>query len=452
MMRVATLVSIAFLVAACTGGAATPTSPKETLPPPTATLEPTPTATLRPTPTDTLEPTYVPTSTPKATPDQSLLPRTWSLLNEVQDWDAFYSPEGLEQFLEAFSIDIADYLDDNVDSTLPLAEQAQALDQLQAALPGFEGGKVVPAEVDGLPPEELFVVPNMMAGPLLLFRHEETGYMAHPILAKWAAFDEPVASMGNMWPHSAQAIDATGDGHPEALVVHTFSGASNARDLVQILRWRDDGFEVLFQAELVDWAGPSDWALVPYGTGRDIELTYPVFLPGRNPKASVNPEGRQRWRWNGTVGRYILVGEAVGMPPVGLTAFLDSHPEAVSLEREALKEALADFDITVLDVSPADLDGDGVQEIVVITEGGWQQASVAWKGVGGWQATGLAAAEAVILEEITPPDDEGRRGVVLTLEGYPSPNMKTFLWNGFLGLPISAEVDPSIIEWPVWGW
>ncbi len=44
-MRVATLVSIAFLVVACAGGAATPTSPKETLPPSMATPEPTPTAT-----------------------------------------------------------------------------------------------------------------------------------------------------------------------------------------------------------------------------------------------------------------------------------------------------------------------------------------------------------------------------------------------------------------------
>jgi len=59
-MRVATLVSIAFLAVACAGGAATPISPKETLPPPTATPEPTPTTTLQPTPTAALEPTPTP--------------------------------------------------------------------------------------------------------------------------------------------------------------------------------------------------------------------------------------------------------------------------------------------------------------------------------------------------------------------------------------------------------
>lgn len=563
---------------ACAGGAATPTLPMET-PLPTATpLRPTAT----PEPTSTA--IAVPTSLPTATPDQSLLPRTWSLL-QAPDWDAFYSPEGLEQFLEALSIDIADYLDDNIDFTLPLAEQAQALDRLQAALPGFEGGKVVPAEVDGLLPEELFVVPNMMAGPLVLFRHEETGYTAYPVVVKWGALNEPVASVPNMWPHSAQAIDATGDGHAGALVVHRFAGASSVRYLVQILRWKGDGFDVLFQAELVDWAGPSHWALVPYETGQDIELTYPVFLPGRHPKGGANPGGRQRWRWDGTVGRYILVGEAVGMshlyppfdtpealflegryeeailaykqtledeswqgtegagaardvetwrnyiqhrvgqsyallgrareaqetlsevkaaggligelatafldayqgpkgvigawgavreialhkpspwnrgftgaechalliPPVGITAFLNRHPEAVNLEGDAFKEALADFDIRVLEASLADLDSDGMREIVFITEGEWQQAWVAWKGVRGWQATGVAAADSVTLEEITPPDDQGRRGVVLILEGYPLPNVKTFLWDGLVGLPISAEIDPYTIEWPVLG-
>jgi len=576
---------IVLLTVACASGAATPTLPIE-MPPPTETPSP-PTATPEPTSTTA---TAIPTPPSTPTPDLSIFgdPSIFSRTRELVaslDPEAYFSDGGLQQFSEALSTDIADYLDNNIDFTLPLGEQAPALDRLQAALPGLEGGKVIPAEVDGLPPAELFVVPNMMAGPLLLFRHEGTGYTAYPILAKWAALDEPVTSAPNMWPHSAQAIDATGDGHAEALVIHSFGGASSVRYLVQILRWKGDGFDILFQAELVDWAGPSHWALVPYERGQDIELTYPVFLPGRHPKGGANPGGRQRWRWDRTVGRYILVGEAVGMPhlyppfdtpevlflegryeeaiwaykqtledeswqgtegvgaarevetwrnyiqhrvgqsyallgrareaqetlsevkaaggligelatafldaylgpkgvigawgavqeialhkpspwnrgftgaechallipPVGITAFLDRHPEAVNLEGDAFKEALADFDIQVLEASPADLDSDGIQEIVSITEGEWQQAWVAWRAVGGWRTTGLAAADSVILEEITPPDDEGRRGVVLTLEGYPSPNMKTFLWDGLLGLPISMEIEPSTIEWPVLG-
>ncbi|GEM_PF-4031325 len=583
-MRVATLVSIAFLAVACAGGAATPTLPTEAPPPTETPLSPT--ATPEPTPTATAVPNPPPTPSPDLSifGDPSIFGCTRELVASL-DPEAYFSDEGLQQFLEALSIDIANYLDDNIDLTLPLAEQAQALERLRAALPGFEEGRVVPAEVDGLPPEELFVVPIMNGAPLLLFRHEETGYTAYPVSAKWSAFDEPVASAPNVWPHSVQVMDFTGDGHAEVLVVHSFGGASSVRYLVQILRWKSDAFDLLFQAELVDWAGPSGWALVPYGTGQDIELTYPVFLPGRHPKGGANPGGRQHWRWDGTVGRYLLVGEAVGIPhlyppfdtpevlflegryeeailaykqtledeswqgtegagaardvetwrhyilnrlgqsyallgrvreaqetlsevkaaggligelataflgayqgpkgvvgawgavqeialhkpspwnrgftgaechallipPVGITAFLNRHPEAVNLEGGAFKEALADFDIRVLEASLADLDSDRMREIVFITEGEWQQAWVAWKGVGGWQATGVAAADSVTLEEITPPDDEGRRGVVLTLEGHPLPNVKTFLWDGLVGLPIPAEIEPSTMGWPVLG-
>lgn len=304
-VSVAIFMVIALLAVACARGAATPTLPQETVLPPTAT--PQPTATPEPTPTATVVPTPLPT----ATPDLSIFGRTRELLESLEP-EVYFSDEGLQQILEALSADVADYLDANLDLTLPLAEQAQALERLRAALPGFEGGKVVPAELDGLPPEELFVVPNMNGGPLLLFRHEETGYTAYPILAKWAALDKPVASAPNIWPYSAQAIDATGDGHAEALVVHTHGGASFVGYLVQILRWKGDGFEVLFQAELVDWAGPSTWKLEPdLDGGQLVHLTYPVFLPGHYPKAGINPQGEQFWRWDEEAGRYRLAWQTV---------------------------------------------------------------------------------------------------------------------------------------------
>ncbi|MBL7063767.1 MAG: hypothetical protein ISS49_06090 [Anaerolineae bacterium] len=72
-------------------------------------------------------------------------------------------------------------------------------------------------------------------------------------------------------------------------------------------------FRLIFAAELVSWASFSTLALEPDPAGGQvIRLSYPIFLPGRYPKAGPNPQGEQFWRWDAKAGRYHLAWQTVG--------------------------------------------------------------------------------------------------------------------------------------------
>jgi len=226
----------------------------------------------------------------------------------------------MDALLRAFIADAVDYLMAHLDPTRPLGEQKEALDALARAMPGLDDGErnqVVLAELDGSPPEELFLVPHLNGFPLLYTRYISGTWQGEPVIT-WP-IEEPcrnAANLPNVWPASAQVVDVTGDDQPEVIVTHTFSGASNWRDMVQVLRRTEMGFTPIFRAELVNWAGESRWELVPAGAAEDIRLTYPAFFwRAHEAKMTAHPQGEQLWRYDPTLGRYTLFTATITIPP-----------------------------------------------------------------------------------------------------------------------------------------
>jgi hypothetical protein len=293
--------------------------PEQTFPAsPTATSlasSPTPVP-LQPTsttlPAATAVTTPSPQKLPSQTPKEESFPRTIAWFNAY--CNEYPTEEQLLQLVDAFSADVIAYLQRAIDTTLPLASQSPVLTQMAADLPGFEGGQIVPMELDSAATAELFVLPNFSSGPMLYVRYADVGWQAFPVPVVPPGGSKAVASAPNLWPASAEARDVTGDGQVEAIVRHTFAGASGWREHPQVLRWNGAGFDVLFRAELVNWAGRSEWRFVPYKSGQDIVITYPIFMPSRPHKFDPHPEGVQRWRYDVAADRYLLWATAVQTP------------------------------------------------------------------------------------------------------------------------------------------
>jgi hypothetical protein len=281
------------------------------------TLSPTP---APPQPTSTPLPTATPVIAPRPqklpspTPEQEAFPRTNAWFNAYGG--EYPTDEQLLQLADAFSADVIAYLQETIDPTLPLVSQSPSLTQMAADLPLFEGGQVIPVELDRGATAELFVLPNFRAigGPMLYVRYADAGWQAFPVPVMPPGGGKAVANAPNLWPASAEARDVTGDDQAEIIVRHTFAGGSNWREHPQVLRWNGAGFDVLFRAELVNWAGPSEWRFVPHGSAQDIVITYPVFMPSRPQKFDPHPEGVQRWRYDPTADRYVLWATAVQTP------------------------------------------------------------------------------------------------------------------------------------------
>jgi hypothetical protein len=282
-----------------------PTSTSVTSP----TLSPTPTP---PQPTATAVITPSPQKLPSPTPEEAAFPRTSAWFTAYGN--EYPTDEQLRQLVDAFSADVLAYLQETIDPTLPLEAQSPALTQMAADLPLFGEGQVVPVDLDGEALAELFVVPNFNAGPMLYVHYVDAGWQAFPVPVVPPEGDKTVANAPNLWPASAEARDVTGDDQVESIVRHTFAGGSSWREHPQVLRWNGTGFDVLFRAELVNWAGPSEWRFVPHGSAQDIVITYPIFMSSHLQKFDPHPEGTQRWRYDPTADRYMLWATAVQTP------------------------------------------------------------------------------------------------------------------------------------------
>ena len=276
-----------------------------------------------PAPTDTPSPTRTPSTVlGEEKASESAFPRTEAWFEMLGD----KYPTSTEELGRAFSADVTAYLEKTIAPTKSLQSQQDAMEQMTADMPNHccesKEGQVVLVDLDATVKAELFVIPHLNGGPLLYVRYTDDGWQATPVPVAPPGEQETVAASPNLWPHSVEARDVTGDGRLEAVTVHTFLGGSNWREHLQILRWNGEGFDVLFRAELVNWAGPSQWRFEPMrsgagkqaGTGQDIVISYPIFMPSRPNKFDPHPEGVQRWRWEAEVGRYVLWAKAVRTP------------------------------------------------------------------------------------------------------------------------------------------
>jgi hypothetical protein len=164
-----------------------------------------------------------------------------------------------------------------------------------------------------------------MGLPLLVFVNQDgsparfAGYALPPDLEAIRT-DFPLETTEIDKP-ALQLEDLTGDGVPEVLFASMFAGASNYRLRPKAYRWQDGDFRLVFAADLVSWAGRSDYALEPDPTGKgslQIVLTYPhLYTHGFDHKMINHPAGQQVWRWNPDAEKFVLSEEQVHLEQSG---------------------------------------------------------------------------------------------------------------------------------------
>ncbi len=303
------------LLAACTSSFSASLTPEASFPTeivqqaaqsPTRHPDPTVTPTFPP-PTMTPSPTLTPTPT-------GPFPRTKGCFEALGD--TYPDAVHLRALTQVLITDTVAYLDRAIVPNVPLAEQQAALVRMAKDLPGVTQGQVVDVDLDPGVQMELFVVPHLNGASLLYGRYMARGWQMLPVpISGLQDADATSTAVANLFPQYAEARDLTGDGHPEALILHHFVGGSGWREFVQVLRWNGTAFEVLFRAELVNWAGEATYTLEPDPTQQDavqIVLSYPhLYSLGFDHKLLNHPLGQQVWRWDPEADRFVMVKETV---------------------------------------------------------------------------------------------------------------------------------------------
>lgn len=164
-----------------------------------------------------------------------------------------------------------------------------------------------------------------MGLPLLVFVNEDgspsrfAGYALPPDLEAIRT-DFPLETTEIDKP-AVQLEDLTGDSVPEVLFASMFAGASSYRLRPNAFQWREGDFRLIFAADLVSWAGRSDYTLEPDPTGKgslQIVLTYPhLYSHGFDHKMINHPAGRQVWRWSPDAEKFVLSEEQVDLEQSG---------------------------------------------------------------------------------------------------------------------------------------
>ncbi len=164
---------------------------------------------------------------------------------------------------------------------------------------------------------DVVLQPDLMGLPVIAYIAQENGGFAGIPLSD--TFGEPTPTMDS----GVSVQELTGDLLPETIVTYTVSGGSMGTELLYLFRCRGpNDCPLVFQAHLISWAGPSSWALEPDPTHPDrqqIVLTYPhLWLDsGFDHKMLNHPLGRQAWRWDADVGRFVLAEKTVDMEQSG---------------------------------------------------------------------------------------------------------------------------------------
>ncbi|MHB0877990.1 MAG: hypothetical protein ACYC5O_18300 [Anaerolineae bacterium] len=272
-------------------------------------------------PLETRRPTVTPEPTATATP----IPRS-PTATATRDASAFADTivalqdgRPLDEVAETYAAEVIAELNRLIDPDRPLAEQREALAELRAGLPSMgrgefgEGeGRAVPADLDEEADPELIIVAKQTGLPMLYVRYHDGAWDAVAMPVALPEQSGEVAADFGVRPESARSLDMSADDRPEALVSHLFFGASNTRELLQVLHWNGTDFDVYFRAELVTWAGESTWEL---GTdlGQEhitsVTLTYPyLFTTGFEAKLVPHPLGVEWWEWDAEQGQYVFGG------------------------------------------------------------------------------------------------------------------------------------------------
>jgi hypothetical protein len=239
-------------------------------------------------------------------------------------WYAAYNPkrEARESLYADFSADLAEYLEETVDSSQPLETQATVLAQLIRDLPGSiladpALSKAIAINLNPAISAELVVAPDLDGDPVFYARHTTAGWQVTQVPTEWEGHSVAAGIFCDV--DMLEARDVTGDGRPEIIPALHYRGNNWGEHYHRILQWDGERFATVFSATLL-WAS-NQWAdlhFEPHATGQDIVITYSVTAD--TPiwgweKGSPFPEGTQHWRWDPESDRYVLWSAAVETAP-----------------------------------------------------------------------------------------------------------------------------------------
>jgi len=163
------------------------------------------------------------------------------------------------------------------------------------------------------------------------------------------------------YPAQLDARDMTGDGQHELIYVLEFPGGSGTTNELTVARWIADKRELhtIFHADLINWAGESDYQIETTADASSIKLTFPWFGTFDH-KMTQHPTATQRWEYDDTQDRFVKVSQTIESAKFprhqlneGERAFRDGQLEMAlasyhrawsdsSLEKETFTESKAD--------------------------------------------------------------------------------------------------------------
>jgi hypothetical protein len=277
-----------------------------------------PTAVPAPSQPDTRTPwPPVPTSTSWVSPTSpTATPAPSDPLAEAQEALAAYVPvTDTQSVVTGLLATITRWLDAGGDpvALVPALTTTSDLGKAQAT--------VIEVDLTGDGRNDVVVRIPVMGLPLLVFLNDSgsparfEGYvLPHDLEAVQVEFPLEMSALDRP---AVQLQDLTGDGVPEVLFTSIFVGGSNYRLRPRAFQWCEGEFRLIFAAELVSWAGTSDYTLEPDLTDKgrmQFVLSYPhLYNHGFDHKMINHPAGRQVWRWSTEAGRFVLVGARVNL-------------------------------------------------------------------------------------------------------------------------------------------
>jgi hypothetical protein len=214
--------------------------------------------------------------------------------------DVYEPPHAPMHAANALVVDMAEWLSQGHDPA-GLAAILRTLPKLDAAQP-----EVTLADLDGDGRSDVVVQTHLMALPVVACLAQEDGrFVGHGLPY---VFEESLPTVDS----TVSVHELTGDDLPETIVTYAVQGGSGWTELLYVFRCVDASrCAPIFQASLVNWAGPSAWALEVDQARPDrwqIVLTYPrLYDDGFDHKMLNHPLGRQVWRWDAGAGRFALV-------------------------------------------------------------------------------------------------------------------------------------------------
>lgn len=207
-------------------------------------------------------------------------------------------PVHRDRVIEALTFEVGAWLRSGGDpAALP-----DALNAAAAGTPITFAVTLVDIEGDGV--TESFVETNTLGVPLILFTAAGDSFPLPPYQHQIGWF-RPADDADQL----ARLVieDFTGDNQPEILINYVFPGASGFTVVPVVYQRSESGYDLIFTALLVNWAGTAQMIRLPEDP-QQIILSYPYLYPnGFDHKLVNHPLAQQTWRWNDEANRYVFV-------------------------------------------------------------------------------------------------------------------------------------------------